>query len=476
MHPFSYTQGRQPGRCRRRRRAAVDAYVAGGTTLVDLMRETVERPEALIDISALPLRDITRHRAAGACASARWRRWPRLPPTHVSEPPSRRLAGPGTERFAPSCETWPPSAATSCSAPAAPTSETYSAPCNKREPGSGCAALEGYNRTHAILGTSDGLRGHPPFRPCRGLRRTGRRGSPARTVSGRRQVAFADFLLQAGQHARARTRPAGRRTDHRGGDPGPAPSAAVGLPEGPRPAVLRVRTDLRRRRAAIRDGVIRRRRSPPAGWAPCRGGCRAVEQRPDRASARHPNCGAPLPNMPPTAPTPRTQRASRSSCSSARSSVSCESWENGDESPARRWPSARRTPACRRPAQGHRPGDVRRRPRTRSRHRRRRARGRWSTAASAAAESPASTPRAPMAEPGVLSVISHHNAPTLPYRGQRRGSYNPPGVRLRVFQDDQVHFFGQPVAVVVADHVGGRPARGTPGRGHLRRRTARPPT
>jgi xanthine dehydrogenase YagS FAD-binding subunit len=58
MYPFSFTKasdtqsalnaGRRGGR-----------YIAGGTTLVDLMRETVERPETLVDISALPLRDIT---------------------------------------------------------------------------------------------------------------------------------------------------------------------------------------------------------------------------------------------------------------------------------------------------------------------------------------------------------------------------------------------------------------------------------
>src|SRR5918992_4390958 len=58
MHPFSFTKaatthealnaGRRGGR-----------YIAGGTTLVDLMRETVERPETLVDISALPLREVT---------------------------------------------------------------------------------------------------------------------------------------------------------------------------------------------------------------------------------------------------------------------------------------------------------------------------------------------------------------------------------------------------------------------------------
>lgn len=54
------------------------------------------------------------------------------------------------------------------------------------------------------------------------------------------------------------------------------------------------------------------------------------------------------------------------------------------------------------------------------------------------------------AQPGVLKVISHRNAPTLAYR-DNPGSNNPPGGRrLRVFQDDQVLFHGQPVAVAVA--------------------------
>ncbi|MDX2681706.1 xanthine dehydrogenase family protein molybdopterin-binding subunit [Streptomyces sp. NY05-11A] len=57
--------------------------------------------------------------------------------------------------------------------------------------------------------------------------------------------------------------------------------------------------------------------------------------------------------------------------------------------------------------------------------------------------------KAALAYPGVLRVISHRNAPKLPYR-DNSGSNNPPGRRLRVFQDDQVRFHGQPVAVVIA--------------------------
>ncbi len=58
--------------------------------------------------------------------------------------------------------------------------------------------------------------------------------------------------------------------------------------------------------------------------------------------------------------------------------------------------------------------------------------------------------RAALAHPGVHRVISHLNAPRLPYL-DNPGSNNPaPNSRLRVFQDDRVRFFGQPVAVVVA--------------------------
>jgi xanthine dehydrogenase YagR molybdenum-binding subunit len=58
------------------------------------------------------------------------------------------------------------------------------------------------------------------------------------------------------------------------------------------------------------------------------------------------------------------------------------------------------------------------------------------------------------AQPGVLAVISHVNAPRLPYR-DNTGSNNPAGQRLRVFQDDRIRFFGQPVAVVVASTLPG---------------------
>jgi xanthine dehydrogenase YagR molybdenum-binding subunit len=57
--------------------------------------------------------------------------------------------------------------------------------------------------------------------------------------------------------------------------------------------------------------------------------------------------------------------------------------------------------------------------------------------------------------PGVVAVISHLNAPRLAY-GPHKGSIDPQvGERLHVLQDDRVRFYGQPVAIVVAETLDG---------------------
>ena len=55
--------------------------------------------------------------------------------------------------------------------------------------------------------------------------------------------------------------------------------------------------------------------------------------------------------------------------------------------------------------------------------------------------------------PGVVAIISHVNAPRLPYREHKSGIDPAQGERLHVLQDDRVRFFGQPVAVVVAESL-----------------------
>ncbi|WCT73803.1 xanthine dehydrogenase family protein subunit M [Sphingomonas naphthae] len=127
--------------------------IAGGTNLIDLMKESVERPTALIDIGRLPLGAIEE-------ADGGLRIGALVPNTTVAED-ERVLA-----RY--------PLLASAILAGATPQLRNAAStggnlnqrtrcyyfydvatPCNKRTPESGCGALRGVNRIHAILGTSD---------------------------------------------------------------------------------------------------------------------------------------------------------------------------------------------------------------------------------------------------------------------------------------------------------------------------------
>lgn len=195
MYPFSYTRAATT-------RQALDAgrdggrYIAGGTTLVDLMRETVERPRTLVDISALPLREILVTRRGGLRIGALVR---------MSEAAAHRgvrtLYPVVSQALELSASAQLRNMATIGGNIMQRTRCAYfrdvTAACNKRESGSGCAALHGVNRTHAILGTSDDcVATHPSDVAVAfaALEATVRLLSPA----GERTVPFADFLLRPG--------------------------------------------------------------------------------------------------------------------------------------------------------------------------------------------------------------------------------------------------------------------------------------
>ncbi|RZB14577.1 xanthine dehydrogenase family protein subunit M [Streptomyces sp. F001] len=195
MHPFSFTKaattrealnsGRRGGR-----------YIAGGTTLVDLMRETVERPETLVDISDLPLREVRVTERGGLRIGAL---------VSMSEtaahPKVRSLFPVISEALELSASAQLRNMATIGGNIMQRTRCTYfrdvTADCNKREPGSGCAAREGFNRMHAILGTSDAcVATHPSDVAVAfaALEATVQLLGP----DGERRVPFADFLLKPG--------------------------------------------------------------------------------------------------------------------------------------------------------------------------------------------------------------------------------------------------------------------------------------
>jgi xanthine dehydrogenase YagS FAD-binding subunit len=137
--------------------AAVQAhgtYVAGGTTLIDLMKLNVEAPASLVDINPLPLAKVEAQPGGGLRIGAMVRNSDlandeqvRQHYTVLSEallsgasPQLRNMATTGGNLLQ----------RTRCYY-----FRDTSYACNKREPGSGCAALDGYNRIHAVLGGSD---------------------------------------------------------------------------------------------------------------------------------------------------------------------------------------------------------------------------------------------------------------------------------------------------------------------------------
>ncbi|WP_137389054.1 FAD binding domain-containing protein [Rhodoligotrophos defluvii] len=128
-------------------------YIAGGTTLVDLMREEVERPDRLIDINALPMNDIRVEggdlvigalaRMADVAAHPEVRRLQPIIAESLIEgasPQLRNMASMGGNLLQ----------RVRC-----PYFRMLDAACNKRTPGSGCSALDGLNAGHAIFGTSE---------------------------------------------------------------------------------------------------------------------------------------------------------------------------------------------------------------------------------------------------------------------------------------------------------------------------------
>jgi xanthine dehydrogenase YagS FAD-binding subunit len=195
MHPFSYLKVDSEG-------AAIAAagrggrFIAGGTTMVDLMRAGVERPEALIDISALPMRAITPTRRGGIRIGAL-----ATMAEAAADPRIRTSFTMISEALELSASAQLRNMATIGGNIMQRTRCTYfrdrSAACNKRQPGSGCAALEGDNRTHAILGTSPACVATHPSDLAVALAALDA-VVHLRHSHGRRQVAFADFLVKPG--------------------------------------------------------------------------------------------------------------------------------------------------------------------------------------------------------------------------------------------------------------------------------------
>ncbi|HZZ11663.1 MAG TPA: FAD binding domain-containing protein, partial [Paraburkholderia sp.] len=129
-------------------------FLAGGTTLLDLMKLNVEKPGRVIDISRLPLGDIEGTRGGGVKIGATVRN------ADLANHPLIRDAYPVlSQALLAGASAQLRNMATTGGNLLQRTRCVYfrdtAMPCNKRNHGSGCAAKTGFNRTQAILGVSD---------------------------------------------------------------------------------------------------------------------------------------------------------------------------------------------------------------------------------------------------------------------------------------------------------------------------------
>src|SRR6201746_2174921 len=172
-------------------------FIAGGTNLLDLMKEDVERPSRLIDISRLPLRKVEETADGGLRIGAL------VPNSDLAYHPviaqrypliaSAILAGASQQLRNMASTGGNLLQRTRC----AYFYDTVT-PCNKREPGAGCSAIGGINRLHAILAPSEDCIATHPSDMCVALAALDARvrvTGPA----GERVIAFADFHRLPGE-------------------------------------------------------------------------------------------------------------------------------------------------------------------------------------------------------------------------------------------------------------------------------------
>ena len=192
MSPFTYSRVNDANEAVANVAKPHTKFLGGGTNLIDLMKMGVETPAGLIDINKLPLAAIEDRQTEGVRIGALARnsdvaeheliksRYPVLSEALLSgaSPQLRNMATVGGNLLQ----------RTRCYYfydPAFPQ-------CNKRNPGSGCGALEGYNRIHAIFGQSDQCIATHPSDMCVALAAL-EAVVQVQGAKGTRSIGFGDF-------------------------------------------------------------------------------------------------------------------------------------------------------------------------------------------------------------------------------------------------------------------------------------------
>jgi xanthine dehydrogenase YagS FAD-binding subunit len=166
-------------------------FIAGGTNLIDLMKYDVERPMRVIDITRLPLKSVEETASGGLRIGAL------VPNSDLAYHPiiEKRYPLVSSAILAGASQQLRNMASTGGNLVQRTRCFYFydvATPCNKREPGSGCSAIQGINRINGILGTSESCIATHPSDMCvalAALEAIVHVAGPA----GERAIAFADF-------------------------------------------------------------------------------------------------------------------------------------------------------------------------------------------------------------------------------------------------------------------------------------------
>lgn len=193
MRPFTYTGAKNTEEALQAASSNANAhYLGGGTNLIDLMKEDVERPDELIEVASLDYKKITSNEHGGLTLGGMLnnsdtanhrevrKHYPLLTMAMLSAASAqlRNMATNGGNLLQ----------RTRC-----PYFYETSMPCNKRAPGTGCGAIKGMNALHAIFGWSEKCVAVHPSDMCVALAAIGARLEVLQPDGSSRIIEFTDF-------------------------------------------------------------------------------------------------------------------------------------------------------------------------------------------------------------------------------------------------------------------------------------------
>lgn len=199
MHPFTFIRTNDTATAiKAAKENAHSKFIGGGTNLVDLMKMNIEKPDKLIDIASLPLKKIEKLSNGNILIGALVTnsdlaydgnirsKFPLLSQAILAgaSPQLRNMATTGGNLLQRTRCYYFYDTAT---------------PCNKREPGSGCSAIKGYNRIHAVLGTSDKCIATHPSDMCVAMVALDTI-IHVQGTNGERTIKFSEFHILPGDH------------------------------------------------------------------------------------------------------------------------------------------------------------------------------------------------------------------------------------------------------------------------------------